>query len=542
MSYDKEIIKEAQIINRKANGLIGNFGFKHFGLIVTTIDNNKYLIHSTPDTGTCITNCTLSNKWKIMENINIIGTKSVGETFRYVSGHTNNKLINYISSGTCIFTAIRGKSFLESKEKSNDDQKGGIRMTKFISIVGNLDFSNIQIKLLNNRINIYKKPTNKNLINLINGKYQNFDINIFNSCILMNMNGKTLNFSVSLDPTHNIDKSNILSSKLKLRLFPSMILEERSCGAILLESDLVFKKLLTGSFEEQILIKLKQIGYKSFLEYRMEIFKENINLRKNYSPLIGKIWLEVTKMSILIDNDLIYPQIEYQINFMDESNQILDSDIKFTKWISDNFDKLSEIFPVLRNLDELFHCYLTVCYLKKNAELIMFENIAFNMEKMHEYKNKIFDPKYFNCSTKILDEIYENKKLQIGVYGGITNPFLINDKSQYIHFNIKTEKIKIDPESKIKITISDFTLYKIEYGFEVNLQNNSKIKDIYNSIHDHLKYVPEEWLELCIFSEILLEKETDLLSLGFESGENYEMILNINIKLPTNYQYPIYNF
>ena len=85
----------------------------HEGVQVTTDKGNKYLIHSTPKSGTVVTDCKLSKNWTVKGDIPVQGTKTVGEVFNQASGRTNNKLTNYVTSGTCINTARNAEKALK---------------------------------------------------------------------------------------------------------------------------------------------------------------------------------------------------------------------------------------------------------------------------------------------------------------------------------------------------------------------------------------------------------------------------------------------
>ncbi|AAV51060.1 hypothetical protein [Acanthamoeba castellanii mimivirus] len=99
-----EIIKEAVIYKRLAHGIYGQLGGDHYAVQVTTISGKKFIIHSTPEHGTVITDVTLSNKWTLVERIKITNQKTVKKLFKEISGKTTIKFVNYVTSGTCIGT------------------------------------------------------------------------------------------------------------------------------------------------------------------------------------------------------------------------------------------------------------------------------------------------------------------------------------------------------------------------------------------------------------------------------------------------------
>ena len=85
----------------------------HHGVKVTTDRGNGYLIHSTPKSGTVVTDAAMSQRWSVRRDIPVSGTKTVGETFNNASGRTNNKVVNYFTSGTCINTAANAEKYLK---------------------------------------------------------------------------------------------------------------------------------------------------------------------------------------------------------------------------------------------------------------------------------------------------------------------------------------------------------------------------------------------------------------------------------------------
>ena len=85
----------------------------HHGVVMHTDKGNKYLLHSTPDSGTVVTDAPMSDKWKTTHEIPVNGTKTVGQVFNESSGRTNNKLVNYFTSGTCIMTASNAEKALK---------------------------------------------------------------------------------------------------------------------------------------------------------------------------------------------------------------------------------------------------------------------------------------------------------------------------------------------------------------------------------------------------------------------------------------------
>ena len=101
-SYRDEVILSATVVKRTINN---NYlqNIYHYGVLIQT-DNNEYLIHNTPLTGVIITETQLSNKWRIVENIDINGYKTIGGALEYAKGFTDNTIINYLTSGTCIGT------------------------------------------------------------------------------------------------------------------------------------------------------------------------------------------------------------------------------------------------------------------------------------------------------------------------------------------------------------------------------------------------------------------------------------------------------
>ncbi|QGR53572.1 hypothetical protein [Moumouvirus maliensis] len=108
-----DLIIKAVIYKRPGNGFYGDIGGDHYGTKVTTNSGKNFLIHSTPEHGTIITNTDISNKWKIVEIISINNNKTPKELFKIVSGKTNNKIINYLTSGTCIGVSYHVKYILE---------------------------------------------------------------------------------------------------------------------------------------------------------------------------------------------------------------------------------------------------------------------------------------------------------------------------------------------------------------------------------------------------------------------------------------------
>lgn len=559
--YRNEIITSASIVKRDAQSVLGTVGIKHYGVQVETQKGNSYLIHSTPASGTVVTDCKIGSNWSEVNKINVHGTKTVGNTFSHVSGRTNNKFVNYVTSGTCIGTAVRAESYLSTGSSNNSgrDKKGGIKMTKYISCTEKIDPYDVIVSIDQSltTVHLYKKylcnkygieVENVRPVNIIKGSYESFDIGIFNACLLMHLNGRTINFSISLDRyvtdnTTPIEKM----TKLKMRLVPNWIVEERTVGNILFESDVVLKKLITASFDPITLSKLRGIGYKSFLEHRMEAAKKQVDIGKSNEkkPILGRLWLEATDLSITVVKDFIVPNIKYKINYLDESGNELNSDVEFTSWLTNNFEKLQEIFPIFKKVDELFTCYTVTGYLKHiGYDLSRFEEIAFEMEEIHKFKNHIFEGRYYDCKEHVIKETYKNITLSAGVCGGITNPFILTDRTKYINFRIKGNKIRNLDNNVFgkQMFISNYFQYKLEYGFEVNLLETNTIEDIYKGVSQHIKNIPMEWLEISLYEDILSEKTVTLDAYGFDIGETYGLMLNINAKFTKDYPFSVFYF
>nr|WBF71192.1 hypothetical protein [Megavirus caiporensis] len=108
-----DLVIKAVIYKRSGNGFYGDLGGDHYATKLTTNSGKNFIIHSTPEHGTVITDTDISNKWKIVEIINIKNNKTPKELFKSVSGKTNNKITNYLTSGTCIGTSYHIKYILE---------------------------------------------------------------------------------------------------------------------------------------------------------------------------------------------------------------------------------------------------------------------------------------------------------------------------------------------------------------------------------------------------------------------------------------------
>lgn len=108
-NYRNEKIISAKYVIRDKIGISGPF--RHHGIYVITNKNNKYLLHSTPKSGLVVTDASMSSNWEILRNIKVNGEKTIGETLKAGSG-INNKLINFITGGTCIIAAERMEKFL----------------------------------------------------------------------------------------------------------------------------------------------------------------------------------------------------------------------------------------------------------------------------------------------------------------------------------------------------------------------------------------------------------------------------------------------
>ena len=94
--------------------VVRKYGPQHHGIVVYTNKGNKFLIHSTPGEGTVVTDAGMSENWVKRKDISVRGEKMVGLVFQYASGHTNNKLVNYLTSGTCILTAEQAEFYLKN--------------------------------------------------------------------------------------------------------------------------------------------------------------------------------------------------------------------------------------------------------------------------------------------------------------------------------------------------------------------------------------------------------------------------------------------
>jgi hypothetical protein len=93
---------------------VRKYGPQHHGIVVYTNKGNKYLIHSTPGEGTVVTDAEMSENWVKKSDISVRGEKLVGLVFQYASGSTNDKFVNYITSGTCILTAEQAEFYLKN--------------------------------------------------------------------------------------------------------------------------------------------------------------------------------------------------------------------------------------------------------------------------------------------------------------------------------------------------------------------------------------------------------------------------------------------
>jgi hypothetical protein len=114
-AYREERIISAQYVTRKSTSkMLTCAGIDHHGIKVVTDIGNTYLIHNVPSTGTVVTDTRMSSEWKIRENIPVRGYKTIGNALKAGSGKTNIGVVNYLTGGTCIGSAINIKKYLIS--------------------------------------------------------------------------------------------------------------------------------------------------------------------------------------------------------------------------------------------------------------------------------------------------------------------------------------------------------------------------------------------------------------------------------------------
>lgn len=90
------------------------FNGEHHGIRVETDAGNSYVIHNAGIRGIIATNEKLmSKKWKVVNDLIVVGTKNIAGAIKAGSGYTNNWIISFVTAGSCIGTANSIKEFLE---------------------------------------------------------------------------------------------------------------------------------------------------------------------------------------------------------------------------------------------------------------------------------------------------------------------------------------------------------------------------------------------------------------------------------------------
>jgi len=112
--WRKEIVVSATHVQRPKEGK--GYLFDHHGTVVKTEKGNSYLIHSGPDAGTVATPAkNMSKRWTETYDVPVQGDKTVQHALSGAYGKTENPLVNYVTTGTCIGAAKGAERALEKK-------------------------------------------------------------------------------------------------------------------------------------------------------------------------------------------------------------------------------------------------------------------------------------------------------------------------------------------------------------------------------------------------------------------------------------------
>lgn len=354
--------------------------------------------------------------------------------------------------------------------------------------------------------------------------YDLFNEQMFYTCLLMSLNGKTLRFGVGHSEQNEFLEFEFYPKPLvgisDLSLSSSIFMSNHYVGNLLVSCVKFFNNLLTGKYDKTTMDKLITIGFPIHLltittDTNADPFTKNIHLKKSFR-------LEPSMAHISVINGTFLPIISYLFN---SGNEII------SKWITKNFYKMTDVFPIIKELDKLYVCYTIVLLLRsKNVNMSYFEDCA-----IKSYSNNLD----YKLITDDLDYIFDTNQINYRL--------ATFDRNTVCRLHIRYKSIQSSiPTEILSFGISPRTFFKIENGFEINIPSHLTVGHVYTHVCNHLHFIMIDWVHLYMIngshisnkSNFMLEHE-NLIHLnkpsiplelyGFKNGEEYELQLMINI-------------
>ncbi len=374
---------------------------------------------------------------------------------------------------------INEKEDKEEKEKIEKIENNAKKLSQYDIIVnfGNLDPSNLSIKVANFLI---KNKDNPEIKNIVDFKSMLFILpkNIYSN-IKNNKNKSVFSDFEILDAGNEKYKYYVLNSKIVITHFGLFLFEsiklKKKC--IIVSPTKYHEKLANKYFNNYHITKYKKINSKKFISLLSNLVNQNnININEVESSKFSNDNIKNEKNNKFLSN-------QFEISNKNLISNLIDELLKFNK---ENFEKKDIICPVCKNtktkiigMAEKYH--LLIC---QNCKTIIKESI--NYEKMNEdLKESYYIDEYLNTYGKTYFEDRENiKKLNQKRLKNIL-PILINlnnNKIKAIDFGGALGFFLDDLKEELNLNNKDIEGYIIENNSYALDFCNKKGYNSYNSI------------------------------------------------------------